>query len=83
MSRVVALVPADLVNAAVKQKDPNLPGGILTDLVEGEVPDLAGDVEQHPHNLIHVRFGDGSGSGRLTEPLPFPRDKITLILKTI
>ena len=80
MNKVIALVPADLVTSAVKEKDPSLLGAILTDLVEGEVPHLATDVERHPHNVIHVRFGDGSG--RYTDTLPFPRDKITLILRT-
>lgn len=81
MSKVIALVPADLVTSAVKAKDSSLLGVILTDLVEGEVPHLARDMESHPHNLVHVRFGDGSG--RYTETLPFPKEKITLILRTV
>jgi len=81
VSKVVAHVPADLVTATVKEADSNLQGVILTDLVEGEVPDLAGDMERHPHNIVNVRFGDGSG--RYTQTFSFPRDKVTLVLKTV
>ena len=80
MITVIALVPADLVTLAMKEADSSLPGVILTDLVEGVVPALAENLEQHPHNTIHVRFGDGSGE--FTEAFSFPKDKVTLILRT-